>query len=615
MDRELAAILVADVVGYSALMEQDETGTFARITARRKEIFEPEIARHQGRIFKLVGDGLLAEFSSAVQAVECAIALQASLAERNRSVPEGQAIVARIGINLGEVIIDGDDRLGDGVNIAARLEQLAEPGGICVSEKVAREVERKLAFGFESMGQKRVKNIAEPIHVYRVIRDISKGPRQLSGAAKSIRQSVKWVAGATAALALAAVSYLFWPVQASRSGPPVLAVLPFVNLSGDAAQDYLGPGVSEDILTMLSTSPAVRVLSKSSSFSVAANTEPRQVAQTLNADYILEGSLRRQGETYYVSAQLVDGNDGQNVWTSRMEQSGGDLVAMQEQIASKTCATLAGISGEVVSLEQDLSWSKSAPSLEEYDYHLRGVSEFLKWTAESKYNAQKIWSEGLEKFPDSALLRIELAALYNNRAADGPTADPWQDIQLAMKLLREAEAKPDRSRMEEWILHFIKASVIVSATGGFQASVLEAEAAHALVPYDPLSSASLALVMANAGRTETAVEWAEYAVANEAVVPDWYRDNLAWAYLMAGRPEDAARTYEGLDYYCVPCKASALVRVGRLDDAKAEIDRHLAQYPGWTINDVKLFPSGRHPFLVDYLMKPYLDDLREAGLK
>lgn len=614
MDRKLAAILVADIVGYSAQMEQDEAGTFARVTARRKEIFEPEIARHQGRIFKLVGDGLLAEFSSAVQAVECAIALQAGLTERNRNVPESQAIVARIGINLGEVIVDGDDRLGDGVNIAARLEQLAEPGGICVSEKVAREVERKLAFGFESMGEKRVKNITEPIHVYRVSSDISKGPRQLSGAAKSMRQIVKWVAGATAALALAATSYLLWPVQASRSGPPVLAVLPFANLSGDAAQDYLGPGVSEDIVTMLSTSPLLRVLSKSSSFSVAPNADPRQVAQTLNADYILEGSLRRQGETFFISTQLVDGRDGQNIWSARMEQNGTDLVAMQEAIAHKTYATLAGIRGEVASLEQDLTWSKSAPSLEEYDYHLRGTSEFLKWTAEAKYNARKIWTEGLQKFPDSALLRIELAALYNNRAAEGPTNDPWQDIQLAMKLLQEAEAKPDRSRMEDWLLHYIKANVLVSATGDFDASVREAEAAHAQVPYDPLSSIDLALVMANAGRTKTAVDWAEYAVANEAVVPDWYRDNLAWAYLMAGRSEDAARTYEGLDYYCVPCKASALVRVGRLDDAKAEIDRHLVQYPGWTTNDVKLFPSGRHPFLVDYLMKPYLNDLREAGL-
>ena len=614
MERKLAAILVADIVGYSAQMEQDETGTFTRVTARRKEIFEPEIARHQGRIFKLVGDGLLAEFSSAVQAVECAIALQKGLLERNRNVPSDKMIVARIGINLGEVIVDGDDRLGDGVNIAARLEQLAEPGGICVSEKVAREVERKLAFGFESMGQRQVKNIAEPVHVYRVSADVTKGPRHRIVPTKTPRR-INWLFVSLLVVTLfAAGAYIHLTGPPARSGPPVLAVLPFDNMSGDASQDYLGAGVSEDIMTMLSTSPLLRVMSKSSSFSVSPNSDPRQVAQTLNADYVLEGSLRRQGDKFIISAQLVDGRDGQNVWTTRMEQSGSDLVMMQEAIAHKTYASLAGTRGEVANMEQDLTWSKSSPSLEEYDYHLRGASEFLKWTNDSKYNARKIWTEGSGKFPDSALLKIELAALYNNRAVDGLTNDPWQDIQLAMTLLQKAEAIPNRSRMEEWLLHYIKALVLVSATGDFPASVREAEMAHALVPYDPLSSVDLALVMANAGRTETAVEWAEYAVKNEAVVPDWYRNNLAWAYLMAGRSQDAARTYDGLEYYCVPCKAVALLRTGKLEDAQAEIARHKAIYPVWSIDDVRLFPSGRHEFLLDRLMRPYLEDLRTAGL-
>ena len=168
MDRKLAAILAADVVGYSTLMEQDEQGTFERLKAGRKELFEPEIARHHGRIFKLMGDGLLAEFGSVVDAVECAVSLQRGLAERNANVPEDQRIQVRIGINLGEVIVEGDDRYGDGVNIAARLEQLADPGGICVSAKVAREVEKKLAFGFEAMGEQKVKNIAEPVQAFRV---------------------------------------------------------------------------------------------------------------------------------------------------------------------------------------------------------------------------------------------------------------------------------------------------------------------------------------------------------------------------------------------------------------------------------------------------------------
>src|SRR5215468_7797897 len=171
MERRLAAILVADVVGYSRLMEQDEAGTFERLRAHRKELFEPEIEKHHGRIFKLMGDGLLAEFASVVDAVECAVSLQRGLAERSANVPEDRRIQVRIGINLGEVIVDGDDRYGEGVNVAARLEQLADPGGICVSGKVAREVEKKLAFGFASMGDQYVKNIAEPVPAYRVILD------------------------------------------------------------------------------------------------------------------------------------------------------------------------------------------------------------------------------------------------------------------------------------------------------------------------------------------------------------------------------------------------------------------------------------------------------------
>ncbi len=592
MERKLAVILVADIVGYSALMEKDEAGTYARVTARRRDIFEPEIARHQGRIFKLVGDGLLAEFGSAVQAVECAMAVQRSLAERNADVAEDQRILARIGINLGEVIVEGDDRLGEGVNIAARLEQLADPGGICVSEKVAREVERKLAFGFESMGQRRVKNIVEPIHVYRVSADATKGVRR-DRPARLFRFTPRLLAAAVVLLAAVAVGVFYLLQQPdARSGPPVLAVLPFSNLSGDPTQDYLGPGIAEDIISMLSTSPLLQVMSKSSSFSMGSDSDPRLVARTLQVDYILEGSLRRNGETFSISTQLVDGRDGKNLWADRLEQDGSNVVLMQERIASKVYATIAGTKGEVSNTEISGTWSKSAPSLEEYDYHLRAMSEFLKWTDDSTYHAWQILSEGLEKFPNSALLRLELAAVYNNRAAEGLTNDPWQDVQMAFKLIREAEEMPDRSRMEQWLLHYMKANVLAVATGNFEEAAREADAAHAMVPYDPMTSVNLAMVMANAGYPDRAVEWAEYAVESEAVVPDWYRNNLAWAYLMAGRTDDAVTTYEGLDYYCIPCKASALVRAGRLDDARAEISEHLGRFPDWTIEHVRTEPTG-----------------------
>ena len=252
VERKLAAILAADVVGYSALMEADEKGTHERLTAGRKELFEPEIARHHGRVFKLMGDGMLAEFGSVVDAVECAVALQRGLAERNASISEDRRIEVRIGINLGEVIVEGDDRYGEGVNVAARLEQLAEPGGICVSEKVSREVEKKLAFGFEPMGKQRVKNIAEPISCFRVM-------LQLQGSAQSDQSSQK-------------------PLKLPDK--PSIAVLPFQNMSGDPEQEYFSDGLTDDIITELSRFKSLFVAARNSAFQYKGKSPNIQLVGT-----------------------------------------------------------------------------------------------------------------------------------------------------------------------------------------------------------------------------------------------------------------------------------------------------------------------------------------------
>src|SRR5262245_16166469 len=230
MERKLAAILAADVVGYSALMEADEAGTHERLKAGRKELFEPEIARHHGHIFKLMGDGMLAEFGSVVDAVECAVSLQRGLAERNADVPEDQRVHVRIGINLGEVIVEGDDRYGEGVNIAARLEQLADADGICVSGKVAREVEKKLTFGFEPMGAQRVKNIAEPVEAFRVRLDGSSVQRR---SPISPRRTLPWAAAVVVVAALAAAWFMFMRpggTPTATAATPSIAVLPFSNM-------------------------------------------------------------------------------------------------------------------------------------------------------------------------------------------------------------------------------------------------------------------------------------------------------------------------------------------------------------------------------------------------
>ncbi len=296
MERRLVAILAADVAGYSRLMELDEAGTFERLKARRTELVEPAIAAHRGSIFKLMGDGLLAEFASVVDAVECAVDIQRGMTERNAGLPEDQRIDVRMGVNLGEVIVEGSDRHGEGVNIAARLQQLADPGGVCVSGKVANEVEKKLAFGFEPMGAQRVKNISEPIPVYRVRLDGVRAPAKRKPAKSALAEWARPIAAAMVLLAgLAAAGwYGFMRSSMHRIAAghvPAIAVLPFDDMSPDKSLGYLGDGVSEDIITMLSRFPDLSVIARNSSFTYKGKpVDIRQVGRDLNVDYALEGT-------------------------------------------------------------------------------------------------------------------------------------------------------------------------------------------------------------------------------------------------------------------------------------------------------------------------------------
>lgn len=349
MDRKLSAILAADVVGYSTLMERDEAGTFERLRAGRKELFEPEIARHHGHIFKLMGDGMLAEFGSVVDAVECAVSLQRGLSERNASLPEAEQILVRIGINLGEVIVDGDDRYGDGVNIAARLQQLAEPGGICVSGKVAKEVERKLAFAFEPMGQQRVKNIAEPVQAYRVRLDPAAAGLHARRRSRAWRFPV--VAGVLVlAFGLAATWWQPWERPAHPAVPaasekadtrPSLVVLPFDNLSDDKEQEYLANGLTEDLTTELARVPGLFVVSYNAAFAYKdKDPKPEEIAAALGVRYLLKGSIRRVGDDMRINAQLIDGSTSGHLWAERFDGQWADVFALQDRVVSSIAGAL-----------------------------------------------------------------------------------------------------------------------------------------------------------------------------------------------------------------------------------------------------------------------------------
>ena len=613
MDRKLVTILAADVVGYSTLMEQDEQGTFERLRAGRKELFEPEIARHHGRIFKLMGDGLLAEFGSVVDAVECAVSLQRGLAERNVNVPEDQRIQVRIGINLGEVIIEGDDCFGDGVNIAARLEQLADPGGICVSAKVAREVEKKLSFGFEAMGEQKVKNIAEPIQIFRVKYDgIPLPPRRAGKQGKS--WSTAAIGGLLALLIAVGGAWYALKPRGALAREPSIAVLPFANMSGDPAQDYLGSGIAEDIITMLSSYPGLRVVSRTSSFVYDKPVKMQQVGEDLKVSYVIEGSVRKAGGKVRVTAQLIDASTGDHLWANRYDEEGGDVAVLQDNVANRIYDTVAGLTGEIRKKEETDAWSKSAPGLEEYDYYLRGHQLFFHFNKEDNARARAIWQEGLIKFPDSALLRTKLAASYLQDIYNDRTDDPWRDTETAWKLATEAAAMPQKSRQETLFSHWMMAFLYQLHDGNFERSLVEAEAAASLVPYDAFARADLASSLVNSGKIDRAIEWLEESILRDASPMDFYFAYLAIAYYFADRPADSVTTFQRMKAPWDVNLAAAYARVGKLDEARASVAKLLKAKPGWTIQKEAVWPTMKQPQYVEPLLSTYLADLAKAGL-
>jgi adenylate cyclase len=427
MERRLAVIVAADVVGYSALMERDEAGTFERLKAGRKELFEPEIERHHGRIFKLMGDGLLAEFSSVVDALECAVALQRGLAERNASFPEADRIQIRIGVNLGEVIVEGEDRFGEGVNVAARLEQLARPGDIYVSGKVAKEVGKKLAFDFEPMGEQKVKNLAEPVAVYRV-RLEGDGSSRFRGLAKrraGERQgwARRWEPFAVVAVLLMAVLMAVvntglwfrpWEPKFEPELPlpekPSIAIMPFTNMSGDPQQDYFADGMTDSLITDLSRVSGLFVIARNSTFSYKGRTiDPRQAARELGVRYVLEGSIQRAGNSVRINAQLIDATTDGHAWADRYDGSMADVFALQDKVTQSIASALAV---SLTSPEQRLLSQQETKVPAAYDAFLRGWEHYRRTTPEDFAKSIPCFEEAIRLDPDYARAYAALAMVY-----------------------------------------------------------------------------------------------------------------------------------------------------------------------------------------------------------
>jgi class 3 adenylate cyclase/TolB-like protein len=540
MERKLCAILAADVVGYSRLMERDEVDTFERLRAHRKDLFEPEIAAHHGRIFKLTGDGLLAEFASVVDAVECAVLLQRELSERNNGLSPDRRIDVRIGLHVGDVIIDGEDRQGDAINIAARLEQIADTGGICISSAVLGHVRHKVALRFEPRGEVHLKNIAEPVEVYRVA-------LEQALAKKSINRWVsgKWMAFAALVLLMAAGGgYLLLQAgqqptlpaasmagsateQASGSPPPkqtiasvapspvpaeagsapldqgipVIIVLPFQDLTGDDSPGDLGKGIAEAFITDLATFPDFEVVSSTSSFAYAGKPIPEIVKET-GALFVIEGSVRRSGGKAAVTMQLIRGDTDRHLKIAQVEEPLTNPVQLQIIVAGRLRDELGGMTGVIRQEYDRIAQSKPDAERNEYDYYALGHIDMLHGRGEA---AGKIWQEGLARFPRSALLHYKVMIYHlDQHNAVEPAAELWAD----------AEKLPRRSRLDDWYRHWLSAWLHAYRYEHGPA-VSEARAAIAMAPYDVVSHSGLSWVMREAGETDEAIEWAKFAVTHD----------------------------------------------------------------------------------------------------
>ncbi|MEM7025843.1 MAG: adenylate/guanylate cyclase domain-containing protein [Pseudomonadota bacterium] len=365
MERRLAAILAADVVGYTRLMGDDEAGTLTRLTDIRQQLIEPLVSQHSGRIVKLMGDGLLVEFASVVDALNCALAWQRGLSEWEAGKDEKGRLQFRIGLNLGDVIVEDSDLYGDGFNIAARLEGRADPGGICLSDDAYRQVRGKVDVDFEDLGEQGLKNVAEPIRIYRIAIESSDalGPAEPE------------------------------PTTPTPTDKPSIAVLPFKNLSRDPEQEYFADGVSEDIIAALSRNRWLLVIARNSTFTYKGEAvDVKQVGQQLGVSYVLDGSVRKVGDRIRISAQLIEAAPGKQIWAERFDRVLEDIFAVQDEV---TAAIVAAIAPELGKAEQQRATSKPSERLSAWDVYQRGMWHLYKRTRDDLREARSLFETAL----------------------------------------------------------------------------------------------------------------------------------------------------------------------------------------------------------------------------
>jgi adenylate cyclase len=583
VERKLAAILAADVAGYSRLMGADEEGTLARLKAHRGELIDPKVAEHRGRVVKSTGDGILAEFPSVVDAVRCAVEMQAGMDARNSDVPKSRRIRFRIGINLGDIIVDGDDIHGDGVNIAVRLEGFAQPGSICISQTVLDHARGNVPLEVEDAGEQALKNIDRPVHVYHVSAGLAAERAAIEAPALSLPDK------------------------------PSIAVLPFQNLSGDPEQEYFADGMVEDIITALSRMRWLFVIARNSSFTYKGRAvDEKQVARQLGVRYLLEGSVRKAARRIRIAGQLIDGSTGVHLWADRLEGALEDVFDLQDQV---TASVVGAIAPRLEQAEIERSKRKQTENLDAYDYYLRGMACHYQETRESTSEALRMFQRAIELDPNFAAAHGMAARCYGLRKLNSWTTDRGQEIAEAARLARRAGALGRDDATALAAAGFALAYVV----GDLDDGAAFIERALALNPNLASAWYFSGWTRIWLGDPDSAVERVARAMRLSPLDPliDRMQGVTSAAHLFCGRYDEALSWAERalraspVPALALPAAIASNALTGRMEEARKLLTRLRQVAPELRLSNLRdMLGPYRRP---EYLAR-YEEGLRKAGL-
>lgn len=583
LDRKLLAILAADMVGYSRAMEADEAGTIRRLKAIRAELINPAISERHGTVIKLMGDGTLVAFDSVVDAVACAAEFQKSVAERNADLPEAERIVFRVGINLGDVALVDGDLYGDGVNVAARLEHLADPGGVMVSGTAYDHLQGKLDWPLDFAGEQQVRNISRPVRMYRLRLDGKRAHRPFL-AMRS--RSAKTVAAAIVALALACGGAAWWFLQPEPlSGKPSVAVLPFNNYGGDEASGRLADGLTEDVITDLARFPEFEVVARNSTEAYRGKpVDARQVASALHVGFVMEGSIQRQSGRVRITAQLIDAKTGRHLWSENWDRPAEDVFAVQTEIAEQVANRLGGGMGLIQEAGRAAAKRKRPENLNAYDYYLLGTEKIENFTKADLEEAVTFLSRAVELDPGLARGWVEL---YHAHQILGVFGVDYEGNRKAAADAAERAVRLDPRDAEAHVVF----AMSLADKGDMGRAKSEFDTALRLAPGSSEILTFYSGFAARFNEPERGAQMVDKVMRLDPNYPMWASNFFAPAYFMAGRHQDAVTmldrmTPNNYQRWAWVVRSSALAALGRTDEAKASAMEALKQHPDVTVESM-----------------------------